>query len=64
MARLKRTTKATLKAKETGTTSFQMLWTDELEVVLIEIIRRYIEGGRLTDNIFKAQDYIAIAIKI
>jgi hypothetical protein len=64
MARLKRITKATLKAKETGTTSFQMLWTDELEVVLIEIMRRYIEGGRLADNMFKAQDYIMIVIKI
>jgi hypothetical protein len=64
MARPKRTTKATPKAKETGTTSFQMLWTDELEVVLIEIMRRYIEGGRLADNMFKAQDYTAIAIEI
>jgi hypothetical protein len=54
MARLKRITKAIPKAKETGTTSFQMLWTDELEVVLIEIMRRYIEEGRFTDNMFKA----------
>jgi hypothetical protein len=53
MACLKRTTKATPKVKETGTTSFQILWTDKLEVVLIEIMRRYIEGRRLADNIFK-----------
>jgi hypothetical protein len=64
MTRLKRTTKATPKAKETGTTSFQILWTDELKVVLIKIMRRYIERRRLADNMFKAQDYTAIAIEI
>jgi hypothetical protein len=41
-----------------------MEWLDELEVVLIEILRRYIEGGKLANNTFKVQDYVAIAIEI
>jgi hypothetical protein len=41
-----------------------MEWPDELEVVLIEIMRRYIEGGRLADNTFKAQDHSTIALEI
>jgi len=56
--------KRTPKAKDTATTLFKMEWPDELEVILIEIMRRYIEGEKLADNTFKAQDYIAIAVEI
>jgi hypothetical protein len=56
--------KRTPKAKDAATVSFKMEWPEELEIVLIEIMRRYIEGGKLADNMFKAQDYIAIAVKI
>jgi hypothetical protein len=64
MPRPKRTPKATTKAKDAATVSFKMEWLEELEVVLIEIMRRYIEGGKLADNMFKAQDYTAIAVEI
>ena len=64
MTRPKRTPKATTKAKDAATVSFKMEWPEELEVVLIEIMRCYIEGGKLADNIFKAQDYTAITVEI
>ena len=64
MPRSLRTPKPTLKARDAAKTSFKIEWPEELEIILIEIIRRYIEGEKLADNIFKAQDYIAITIKI
>jgi hypothetical protein len=41
-----------------------MLWPDELEAALIDIMRRYIEGGKLADNVFKKIDYAAIAVEL
>ena len=46
------------------TASFSMLWPDELETALIDIIRRYIEGGKLADNVFKKSDHTAIALEL
>ena len=43
---------------------FIMSWSDELESALIDIIRRYINGGKLADNVFKKQDHTAIAIEL
>ena len=64
MTRLKRIPKATTKAKDAVIVSFKMEWLEELKVILIEIIRCYIKGGKLTDNMFKVQDYITIVIEI
>jgi hypothetical protein len=43
---------------------FTISWTDELETALINIIRYYINGGKLADNIFKKQDHAAIVIEL
>lgn len=44
--------------------SFSMIWPDELETTLIEIMRRYIEGGKLADNVFKKVDFASMAIEL
>jgi hypothetical protein len=41
-----------------------MIWPDELETTLIEIMRRYIEGGKLADNVFKKVDFASMAIEL
>jgi hypothetical protein len=45
-------------------TSFLMLWPDKLKTALINILRRYIKGGKLAENVFKKPDYIAIAVEL
>jgi hypothetical protein len=52
------------KAPIVETPYFTISWTDELETALIDIMRRYINGGKLADNVFKKQDYIAIVIEL
>ena len=41
-----------------------MIWPDELETTLINIIRRYIEGGKLVDNVFKKIDFVSIVVEL
>jgi hypothetical protein len=41
-----------------------MDWTNKLEVILIKIMRRYIKGRKLADNVFRKEDHVAIAIKM
>jgi hypothetical protein len=41
-----------------------MSWSDKLETALIDIMRRYIDRGKLADNVFKKQDYTAIVIEL
>jgi hypothetical protein len=43
---------------------FTMSWSDELETALINIIRCYINRGKLADNVFKKQDYMVIVIEL
>jgi hypothetical protein len=52
------------KAPIVETLYFIMSWSDELETALIDIIRRYINGGKLADNVFKKQDHTAIAMEL
>jgi hypothetical protein len=52
------------KAPIVETLYFIMSWSDELETALIDIIRRYINGGKLVDNVFKKQDYAVIVIEL
>jgi hypothetical protein len=44
--------------------SFSIIWPDELETTLIKIMRRYIEGGKLADNVFKKLDFALMAIEL
>jgi hypothetical protein len=53
MVGIRKSTKAKALVVVIESTSFLMLWPDELETALIEIIRRYIKGGKLADNVFK-----------
>jgi hypothetical protein len=41
-----------------------MLWLDKLKTALINILRRYIKGGKLADNVFKKPDYTAIVVEL
>jgi hypothetical protein len=52
------------KAPIVETPYFTMSWSDELETALIDIMRYYINRGKLADNIFKKQDHAAIAIEL
>jgi hypothetical protein len=63
MVRIRKTTNA--KAPNiVEPTSFSMIWPDELETALIEIMRRYIEGGKLADNVFKKTDFVSMAVEL
>jgi hypothetical protein len=60
-----RTRKTTIaKAISVEQSSFSIIWSDLLETALIEIIRRYIKGGKLADNIFKKVDFASIAVEL
>jgi hypothetical protein len=52
------------KAPIVETLYFIMSWSDELESALIDIMRHYINGGKLVDNVFKKQDHTAIVIEL
>jgi hypothetical protein len=41
-----------------------MIWPDELETTLINIIRYYIKGGKLADKVFKKIDFVSIAVEL
>jgi len=45
-------------------TSFSIIWPDELETVLINIMQYYIEGEKLADNVFKKIDFVSIAVEL
>jgi hypothetical protein len=62
--RLKRTTNKAKALLAVAYTAFIIEWPDELKVILIEIIRRYIKSRKITDNVFRKEDYLAIAIKL
>jgi hypothetical protein len=60
-------TRKTINAKAPNTvelTSFSIIWPDELETTLINIMRRYIERGKLVDNVFKKIDFVSMAVEL
>ena len=63
MVRTRKSTKAVAPVV-VEPTSFSMLWPDELKTALIDILRRYIKGGKLADNVFKKPDYTAIVVEL
>jgi hypothetical protein len=63
MVRTRKTT--TAKALNTvEPTSFSIIWSDELETALIDIMRRYSKRGKLADNVFKKIDFVSIAVEL